>query len=522
MKTNLKTKLIATALAAALAALTAGAYVARSDSVLTEKPPRLEVAAPAKVSVPSSLVVPIRLSAKALEDLANEVVPTSIDIPEDTIYHKHSWTKNPLNGNRITIYRMTVKGSGKVKRTSPIKVVAEGDGFVVSTTVHASFEARKGSLTETAHADAKISMKVSVDVGESWTPIVSVTPTYSWINRPEARLFDLFTLSLGSVAAKALNSEIGKQQVKLQAVVSQKLPLKQFMEVAWAEAHTKLQVDEAPKAWLSLDPVSAHMMTPKVEGNDLMLRVGVVANVALSTDEPARPDAEKLPALRKTPPLEPGFKAAVPIHVGYDVLERALLTEFVDHPIRLATPAGEAKIAISDVVVYPSSSGLVIGAKVAADLPERWLDTKGWVYFHAQPSFDAKNKVLRLENASFARSVDNTLVRVASAALAPAIVDQLQKRSSIDLSGQLDSALVNVNAKLGPRLQDVIRAKVAALPRPLGDFLARTDVAAKIDGVSAVDVSLDSGRLTLLPIVRGSLAVKVQPATRSGVSVDAK
>ncbi len=511
MQTRLKGVTVTTAVALVLAA---GIGVARSDKALTEKPVRIGMGS-AALSVPSNVSVPIRLDAKALAELANELVPMSFAIPEQTVFHDESWTRNPLNGNRIVLWSVTVNGYGNVQRTSPITVTTDKNGLVVSTTVHASFTARKGSLRETANADARVSAKIVFDVNENWEPIVRVAPTYSWINRPVARLFNLFDLSLGTVAERGLNDQISKLQAELPALVNQKLPLKQIMATAWQQAHTTVRVAQAPEGWLSVDPVSAHLMAPSVEGNDLMLNIGLVANLALSTNEPAKPAAEALPALKKAPPVESGFKVGLPIHAEYGVLEKALKASLRNQPIKMATPAGEAEIAIQDVVIYPSAPRLAIGVKLDMDLPDRWLDTKGWVYLYAEPTFDAERKVLRLKNASFARSVDNSLVRVATAAFAEAIGDAIEKRANIDLSGPLDSAVAKANVFLSQDLPEKIRAKVAETQGPLGSLVTRTDVAARIDGVTAVVFAFESDQLTLMPVVKGSLAVRLQPAIKA-------
>lgn len=196
------------------------------DKALTEKPARVATK-PEVLELSSEIFVPVRLDNSVLSELAEKLIPRSFDISERVVFQDGAWTK--VFGKKIWLWRITIKGRGHVQRTSPIRITADQDGLVVSTTVRASFTAFRGSLRETAHADAQVSARVVVDVDENWQPVVRVTPSYSWINRPVARLFNLFDLSLGTVAGEALNKQIAKLQTELPTLVRKSLPLREIM-----------------------------------------------------------------------------------------------------------------------------------------------------------------------------------------------------------------------------------------------------------------------------------------------------
>jgi hypothetical protein len=188
-----------------------------------------------------------------------------------------------------------------------------------------------------------------------------------------------------------------------------------------------------------------------------------------------------------------------------------LAASLVKESIKVPTPAGDVDIKIQDVTIYPSAPRLVIGTKVDMDLPDRWFDTKGWIYLFADPEFDAAHKVLRLKNVSFARWVDNKLVRVATAAFASQIEGEFQQRASIDLSKPLDEAVAKANALLVDDLQERIRQEAAEIEGSAGSVVAQTNVAAKIDGLSSLSFAFEEEKLTLVPVVSGSLSVELQP-----------
>lgn len=272
-----------------------------------------------------------------------------------------------------------------------------------------------------------------------------------------------------------------------------------------------MRVNTQPEAWLSVDPVSAHFLPPQAVGNDLMFNVGLVANLSLSTEKPTTPEAEPLPTLGKAPPSSSGFKIGLPIKANYAMLEEALIEALGRTPITVATPAGDAKVQVEKVTVYPSAPRLVVGAKVTVDLPDRWLDTKGWVYLFAEPSFDAESKVLRLKNIGFARSVDNSFVRFATAAFVNQIESEIEKRSDVDMSDLLDRAVEQANMLLNKDLSQWMREQAEASTEPLNRLVAHSDVTGTIDGLTSVSFLLEDDKLTLIPVVTGSLTVELQP-----------
>ena len=483
----------------------------RADRALTEKPERVATTwAPPVVS--SDVSIPIRLEHAALTQLANDLIPESYDIPSQRLFQVESGTTNPLSGSRIAPESISISGRGLVRRTSPVTVTAEQDGLTVATNIHAAFTAEKGPLSQTAMSDARVTVRISLDVNEKWEPVVTVTPSYEWTRRPVARLFNLFDLPLGTVAEAELDRQIATMRSELPALVRQWLPLQSIMASAWDQAHTTVRLPSEPEMWLTFDPVSAYLRPPSAENGDLLLNVGFVANVGLSTDQPATPKAEPLPAPSQAASDVPGFRLGVPTQLGYGALEDALTAAVGDEAIEFGTPVGEATIRILDVEVYPSAPNLVVGAKVDLDLPDRWLDTKGWVYLHAAPSFDAGTKELRLRNMTFARSVDNTLVRLATAAFSSQIERALESRARVDLRGPLEGAMARANTLLGADLQQRLRDRASRATGPLADVISMIDVTAKVDGLSSVSFALEEQRLILVPVVTGSLSVQLQPA----------
>lgn len=482
-----------------------------ADAALTEKPERFAMESVSS-AVSSNVSIPIRIDREVMTQLANDLIPPSYDIPRQTVFHDESWTKNPFNGNKIVLWSITIDGYGHIERTSPVSVTADQNLIQLSTTVHGSFTAAKGHATETATADAHVSVAIGLDVNEKWEPVVTVTPTYRWIKRPEARLFGLFTLSLGSVAEKEMDKLIAKLKAELPAFVRESLPLPTIMASAWSDSHTAVQLSREPEAWLTFDPTSAHLLAPRAQDGDLLLNIGMVADVGLSTEKPEAPKPEPLPDLQKALADESGLRIGVPIQLGYTALRDALLTAVRDDLITFPTPAGEVELHVRQMEIYPAAPNLVVGVEIDMDVPNRWLDTKGWIYLYAEPSFDAGTRQLRLRNARFARVIDNKAIRLFTAAFAAQIGRELERLTAVDLSKPVDGAMASANALLGPELQKQIRQQAAKGGRPLQGVVERVEVVAKIDALESVTFTVAESYLTVVPVVTGSLSVQWQPS----------
>lgn len=184
-----------------------------ADHALTMAPPR-KAEALVHRTTQSYVSLPIRLSSTAMTDMANKLVPMSFEIPRQQVFHDRAWTKNLINGNEITLWSITINGYGTISRKT--LAVETTDGAIhVSMPIHGWFRAYKGGSHETAEADADVRVTAAFDVGEDWNPVVTPSVNYHWVNRPEARLFGLFTLSLGSLAERQINTQVRKLKAQL-------------------------------------------------------------------------------------------------------------------------------------------------------------------------------------------------------------------------------------------------------------------------------------------------------------------
>lgn len=292
------------------------------------------------------------------------------------------------------------------------------------------------------------------------------------------------------------------------------MPIKSQMETIWSSAHSVIKVSDNPVSWVSIDPVSAFMQKPSSDNGDLVLNIGIVANLVLSSNRPPTPQAEPLPPLNKQA-LDgmDGFKVNLPIQLDYGMLSKELTATIGDKAIEFELPNGDAKVNFKEVAVYPAAPRLVVAARIEADLPDQWLDTKGWIYVYATPKFDPSRMRLVLTDIEFSRAVDNKVASALTLVLRQKLIAKLNKLATIELKAPLDVAIARTNTFLNERLDQHIRGALAKQAGQFGINPRNIDVAGGINSLDAVDITLLENVLVVTPTVRGNLSVTYRPTT---------
>lgn len=505
-----KRRVIAAVVAVVVIAVGTFAWVrvSQADHDLTRKPERRAGGQSIQEDL-SYISLPIRLRSESLSEIANEAVPTQISIPEEAVW----------SGRVGFLISATARAYGHVSRTSPIVIRSEDDGLTASTRMHGWVRVGVRHLGhETAEADANVTSRIRFDVTEDWKPVVAIDANYSWINRPIARLFGLFDLSLGSLAGRAMDREISKWRRELPPMVEEKLDIRGLMESAWKDAHTSIQLSESPATWLTVEPMAVHFLPPKTDNGDLLLNLGIASKLSVTSSKPADVPVKPLPNLTKEAPPAGGFRIAVPAQVSYEVIERETLAALKGKPVEVETPQGMAVLHVEGLSVYPAAPRLVVGVKVKADLPDEWLDTHGTVYLFAEPVYDHQKKALHLKNIEFSREVDNKVVRFLTAAMKKRIASELQKLAIVSLDKQIDAAMASVNSYLADGLEKSLLSTVSQDDVLMKKLASSVDVTGGVERIESVGFSLAENALTIYPVVSGNLAVELRPAATESVS----
>lgn len=478
----------------ALALLAARVFLA--DRRLTAMPEQRAEAA-ARHDEVSFVAVAIRLHYDALAEMLEAQFPTSFEIPEST-----------LTGGASS--RTSVQGSGEVERTAPLALSASGEsGVRAMTRLRARYTLGSAMLgTESLEAEANVAMSMAFDLDAAWKPVISLQPDIEWIKPPQSRLTRMFNVSLAGLAEQQARAVVGHAEERLPGLIEERFRLQEMIWRAWEGSHTNVRLAEAPAAWLTIEPLGAHFLTPAAQADALVLNTGFTARFSVKPEAGPAPSPPPLPPLAKSPPDVEGVRLAVPVTVAYRTLSDAFARALAGREFTFDAGGTTSTVTIDDVVVYPSAPRIVVGVHVESTLPRRWLDTRGWVYLSATPVFDPASGVLTLADIGFARALDNAWMRLFSAALEARLVQELSRVSRFELGPRLEEATTAANATLHAQLRQALETRMGAGPSRLAE---RIVVEGGVHGIQSVGFTLADDSLTLLPVVTGSLAVELVP-----------
>jgi Domain of unknown function (DUF4403) len=217
-------------------------------------------------------------------------------------------------------------------------------------------------------------------------------------------------------------------------------------ETAWRHAFDPVQLSDNPPVWLQLTPQSVAFAG--VRASSTVLSGSLELSGSAETIVGQQPSAVKptlLPALGHELSNPGSFDVILPIHVGYDVLK-----DKITHAIGMlpAVPG----FSVRDVDVYPSSSKLVIGLRIA-ESDDKDPNAGRWIYLMGAIQVDAEGHAAHLSGLDVATG-DEAL----SPVIEP-IMAQLRDKMSVDYGVAYQNLLNAANAKLSRPLKDGFRVQ---------------------------------------------------------------
>lgn len=304
-------------------------------------------------------------------------------------------------------------------------------------------------------ADALPAIDLKFDMSEQWCPLVNVTPTGRWVSDAKVELvgrncvgFDFGPLGHPQVCAgpvnlglaDVLNGELDKHKGEIQAAVSSALPCDRIRAKIAEQWHPiSIKTDKNAQLFLNVVPTGAAFSGLIAEDQAVKLVVQVMAKTSVGPTGIAT-QSVPLPPLGHAAASRSGVVLNVQVAAPYSLLKSELATNLKGKDFKQQTPAGDVKVHIDDVDIYPSQTSLAIGIKVKADLPGHWFDTSGWVYLSGRPVAVPANKSIEIQDIHFATVIDNDFWKIVEALFSQQILGVLRDHSKVDLGKPMDDA----------------------------------------------------------------------------------
>lgn len=378
--------------------------------------------------------------------------------------------------------------------------VGPGPGDSVRITVpldlrgHGGF---RGTLPDILDLDAK-SFRAKVEafadlllsMQPDWCPKAAVETGFRWIEPAKVEIIGGVWVNISGSVEGLLRDQLQAMGNQVASAISCEDVRREAQRV-WSTHNIAVPIPDAEPLHVNVRPqrlgFSGIATTPAALGFALALE----AEIAVAS-EPIDTTPLPLPTLETIPPDAGDLRLNVPVRVRYDHLEAVVTSQIVGRSLTAETPVGTATTTVHEVKVYPSDTRVVLGCRVSIDLPQRALDTSGWVYLMATPTPIDGGQAIQLDHLAFSRALDNRLWALAAPVLDRTLKQELEKVGTIDLSGPI---------------------------RQIREALA-TELAKPLNGM-AITLGVPEIRLRGIQVTRDDLTVEVQLRSDAGIALSA-
>jgi hypothetical protein len=374
----------------------------------------------------STLDAELRLSTQDIEKFLNDKTAAQIARIDDKN------VRCPLGKCRLDLI---------ATRNGPITVSVEGNRLALSLPFNLDARIKlKAPFLQTSgegHGTGRVTASSTFAIAPDWELHSNTQGTID-LSRADLRLGPITAELSGFLGdgtediSRPIFKEVDKQMPKW-------ANLKKHLTKIWAKAHAPIHIGKKPETWLVLAPRHVFVATPHMEGNALVLALGVETQARVLIG--AKPEVAPLPplpspeAMRASPQRR--FHLQVPALLPYNEALDLANRELEKHPIIVG---GSTRVNVTELQIIPSHDDVVVSARLCLirnwDFIG-WFDACGRGYLRGTPVFDGTTGVLRIANVSYDLGTANLLVGAWEQLAGSDFTHELEQRMVFDLSGQI-------------------------------------------------------------------------------------
>jgi len=485
------TAVVSTALAAAAAGWV---WWQGREAVLTEAPERRAGRLVLPAGRESRLELPLLLPYAVIEAVANRELPEQFPFAGSG----QETCRNVL-GQRLCV---GTRYEGVVERNGPFAVTAAGDAIAARLPLTVT---GRGALTgplarlpglgaRAFRAGLVADARLSLDVTPEWCARVSAAVDVGWTDRPSVEIAEGVWVDVTPVVEPRVRRELERLPERLERAIPCER-VRAVVDRLWRPTTIPLRLPGADALMLNLVPraVGLSAVEARQEGVAVTIALTALTEVGTAAAETAPP----LPPAQRIARAPGMLDVSVPVRVGYETLSAALNAQLTGRDLPFRTPAGEGRVRLRDVTVYPAAEAIAVGLSFRARLPGRFLDAAGRAYLVARPVVEDGGRRLRLTDLRLARTIDNPALAFLSAAFESDILAAITRLATIDL----DAEAARAGETLGRALADPERTR--------GIRLSLTDLRLAIEAVAP-----EADALAVLVGARAGVAAELTDAVR--------
>lgn len=387
-----------------------------------------------------------------------------------------------------------------VRREGPVRFSSDGNRLVVTQNITGSATVRgRGEIgrhiRQTVRARAEFTVSGQPEITPDWKPDMKLDLSHRWIDPPQFRLFNLFTVTLQGQVDPPLRNALQRFKNEILASELQKVDLKSEAERLWQAIQQPHPVTfDENKFFVHVEPLSIGLDGPRFDGGSLKARLALGMRIKLNENPDPPSSIAPLPNLT-TAPAE-GYDVVLPIVVGLDKLESQikLPVEFeLDGPVPATVTVSESRLSNDETGRLQAV--LDVEARVS-----KWLilsDTvfSGKVTVSALPVLDPNTGVITFKDPTLAAGTPEEPTKLLGVAISTGslgnwLLSELAYDSQDDISMAETALNAALNREIVPGLKvvgdgdlsvDALRLKDNAV-----ELIARSTGDIRIEGFNPI------------------------------------
>jgi hypothetical protein len=508
-----------------LAAVVIGgwAWWSMRDQQFSERPAKLATAQQLG-SLPSFLQIRAAISYAAIADALTKEVPATMseggrsrvcaDLTEQvekTVEERIGGDVGKLFGDltKIVIRVVTVDQTRNVcqdvdynytvRRDGAVQVSRSATGLRLELPISADGRAGfSGDLARALAMDRKsfrgaltAIADITFGLDARWCPTLDAATGFRWRNKAELEVIQNVWLEIDGSVGPRIDQLMNEALAKMRASINCD-EVRERVAAVWRTYSTPIQVPGGgPQAHLNIVPSGAAFSGVAYGDSGVTFALGFAGTTEVGT-APATSSRLPLPNLERIPVTSDRINLILPIRAGWAELSAAATAALASQEFTTDTPAGRATVVVDRIEIYPSGQRIALALHIAASVPGRLLDTRGWVYLTAEPTLDPATQTLRAQGLEMTRQLDNSAVSALSAVLRGPLQSFLESRAVRDLRPEIQRGREEMAGALA-RLTEQQRVVVSLVESFAGlqaihvgdDFLT---VVLKLEGTASVMV----------------------------------
>ncbi len=347
-----------------------------------------------------------------------------------------------------------------VNRDGPVKVSGLDNNIHID--IPMSFDGTagiRGDVAKVLQMDAmdfsgslNAKLILHLDIAENWCPVIKPQINYAWTKTPRLNWAAGIDFNLQDKLDKAIN----KQLASLQENVLQSIDCSEFrkkINEQWKPHSLALDLPDTDTVYLHIVPTAFSFSGMKTESDKLGLSFTLEAQTHVDAMAIQNTEPLILPPVTRTEYAVGETRFNVLIKADYGKLQSLAEPHLVGQTFTEQSPAGDVSVKISSIEFSGNPSGLTINLGFLADLPAAKADTPGNIYLTAKPIADPISHKIRLDNIALSNVIDSTLWNTLAKVFNQKIIAEIEKRSVLDISQQMQS----VSSKITEQLSDPSR-----------------------------------------------------------------